>query len=72
VLHIDPNTTYRLWSSDIPLVIAAGLVVLLLRFAMQNHRSAERSLSRLSRQAIGIVAYLAASTVALTAFEILS
>ena len=71
VLHIDPNTTYRLWSSDIPLVIAAGLVVLLLRFAMQNHRSAERSLSRISRQAIGIVAYLAAGTVALTAFEIL-
>jgi hypothetical protein len=38
---------------------------------MQNHRSAERSLSRISRQAIEIVAYLAAGTVALTAFEIL-
>ncbi len=71
LIRISPNMYYRFWSSDIPLAIAAGLAVLLLRFAMQNHRSAERSLSRLSRQAIGIVAYLAAGTVALTAFEVL-
>jgi ABC-2 family transporter len=71
LVRISPNMFYRFWSSDVPLAIAAGLVIILLRFAMQNHRSAERSLSRVSRQAMWVVAYLTAGTVVLTTVEAL-
>jgi hypothetical protein len=51
-------------------VIAFGLVALVLRLALQNHRSAERSPARIFWQAIWIVGYCALGVLLLAGLEI--
>jgi hypothetical protein len=51
------------------LAVAFGLVALLLRFALQNHRSAERSVARISRHGIWIAGYLTLAVLLLTGVE---
>jgi hypothetical protein len=53
------------------LPVALGGVVLLLRLALRNHRSSERSSKRLLSQAAMIAGYIVASVTLLTVSEIL-
>jgi hypothetical protein len=59
-----------LFASDhLMLACAAGLVVLLLRFALHNHRSAERSVRRISWQGLWIAGYLTLAVLLLAGVE---
>ena len=51
------------------LAVALGLVVLLLRFALQNHRSAERSIARLLAQVVSIAGYVGISVLLLAGLQ---
>lgn len=68
--HRSPPALLGFASSDhLILAGAAGLVILLLRFALHNHRSAERSVRRISWQGMWIAGYLTLAVLLLTGVE---
>jgi len=69
--HRSPTPLIRFASDYFWVALTMGFVALMLRLALQNHRSAERSGERIARQAVWIAGYLTMEVLLLAGAETL-